>query len=119
VFDRCELSDQLPARFALTLFLLFDGKSLVERRGRERAAFALSERFRRDRWCVVEGRREFYIAAEMALVGEWGKRARGASQAEKEDERVRVQDVQEVYSEVVVQTAFYPQATRHDCAYLL
>lgn len=68
---------------------------------------------------MVEGRCELHIPAEMALVGEWGKRTRGASQAEKEDERVRVQDVQEVYSEVVVQTAFYPQATRHDCAYSL
>lgn len=69
---------------------------------------------------MVEGglELELNIAAEMAMAGERGRRARrGVSSAEKEDERVRVQDVQEVHPEVVVQTASRPQATRHDCAW--
>ena len=44
---------------------------------------------------MVEGRFEFDVAAEMALVGKWRRwpgGVSGASQAEKEDERVRVQD---------------------------
>lgn len=45
---------------------------------------------------MVEGRLEFDVAAEMALVGKWRRWPGGVSdtsQAEKEDERVRIQDV--------------------------
>ena len=44
---------------------------------------------------MVEGRLEFDVAAKMALVGErgWAWRIRDIPQAEKKDERIRIQDV--------------------------
>jgi hypothetical protein len=66
----------------------------------------------------VEGR--FDVATKMALVGERGRRVwwgSNASQAEKEDERVWVQDVQEAGSKVVVHKASHTQAAYHDCEF--
>jgi hypothetical protein len=66
---------------------------------------------------VVEGRLNFDFATKMALVSEWWKwirRVRDSSQAEKEDEWVWVEDVQEVHSETVVCKAPHPQAAHHD-----
>ena len=55
----------------------------------------------------------------MALVGERGKWTGDTSQAEKEDERVGIQDVQEVRPGDVLQEASHPQAARYDCAHFL
>lgn len=66
---------------------------------------------------MVEGRLDCDFATKMALVSEWWKwirRVRDASQAEKEDEWVWVEDVQEVNPETVVCKAPHPQAARHD-----
>ena len=64
---------------------------------------------------MVEGRLD--VATKMALVGERGRRVWGgsdASQTEKEDEWVWVQDVQEVNPEVAVYKATHTQAACHD-----
>ena len=59
------------------------------------------------------------VATKMALVGErrfiW--RASNTSQAEKEDQRLWVQDVQETNSKIVVHQASHSQAAHHDCEF--
>jgi len=115
VFYCCEFADQFTARIPLTLLLFFSGECLVKRRRRERAPFTLFKLCWRNCGYVVEGRLD--IATKMALASEWGRRGRrtsNTSQAEKEDEWVWIQDVQEINPEIVVHKASHPQTTYHD-----